>query len=320
MPTRLIHITTETQPSELQDYQDGTLIIGNFDGVHRGHSALIKHMAENEDLFPRPHLVFSFQPHPMAFFKPEQPQFQLTSPEQKLAILSGLDIDGLILMTFNQECASLTPEEFIKTITCDMFRTKAIITGDDFHFGKGRAGNCETLQKASMEYGFYYHRMQEQSDPKGQRFTSTMVRDAIKQGDMARACDLMGRPYQITGEVIKGEQLGRQLNMPTANILPESYCRPAYGIYVVTAQFADKYYQAIANFGTRPAVGGTYPLLEVHLFDFDDDLYGQNLSINFWHLLRAECDFPSLEALKTQMHQDCADAKQYFQSRKGSLS
>ncbi|MCH9845212.1 MAG: bifunctional riboflavin kinase/FAD synthetase [Alphaproteobacteria bacterium] len=312
IPTQPIHITTLTPATELQDWHHGTVLIGNFDGLHKGHQALFD--AIKQQNFPKPYLLLSFTPHPVQFFKPELPFFKLTSLAQKLSLLTQYNIDALLLMAFNQQCASLTPDEFISNILSDMLQAKAVITGDDFHFGKKRAGNQATLQQASKHYGFSYYMVGAQTGEDKQRFASRAIRNAIMQGDVALARNMLGRAYNISGEVIQGEQLGRTLNMPTANILPNDYCPPAYGIYAVTAKIAgdDTQYQAVSSFGTRPTVGGKIPLLEVHLIDFAGDIYGKHLSVDFHHYLRAEVNFPCLETLQSQMQQDLSDAKTYF--------
>ena len=268
--------------------------------------------------FPKPYLLLSFTPHPVQFFKPELPFYNLTSLEQKLSHLTEYDIDALLLMQFDEACASLTPDEFIGDILCNMLQAKAVITGDDFHFGKKRAGNSQTLQQASTQYGFDYHMVGAQINDNQQRFASRTIRDAIMQGDVTLARIMLGRAYNISGDVIQGEQLGRSLNMPTANISPNDYCPPAYGIYAVKAQIEgnDTRYEAVASFGTRPTVGGKIPLLEVHLMDFSGDIYGKHISVDFYHYLRAEVNFPCLETLQSQMQQDLIDAKKYFKTEK----
>ncbi len=311
-PTQLLHITTQSPVSELTNWHHGTVLIGNFDGLHQGHQALFRFIKQQD--LPKPHLLLSFTPHPVQFFKPELPFFKLTSLAQKLSLLTQYNIDALLLMAFNQQCASLEPDEFISNILSDMLQAKAVITGDDFHFGKKRAGNQATLQQASKQYGFDYYMVGAQINENQQRFASRAIRNAIMQGDVALARNMLGRAYNISGEVIQGEQLGRTLNMPTANILPNDYCPPAYGVYAVTANLKDddRQYQAVASFGTRPTVGGKIPLLEVHLIDFAGNLYGKHLSVDFHHYLRAEENFSCLETLKSQMQQDLSDAKTYF--------
>ncbi len=314
-----LHITTNSTASELKNWHHGTVLIGNFDGLHKGHQALFD--AIKQQNFPKPHLLLSFTPHPVQFFKPEIPFYTLTSLAQKLSLLTQYNIDALLLMQFDAQCASLTPDEFISDILLNMLQAKAVITGDDFHFGKKRAGNSETLQQASKQYGFDYYMVEAQSNEHQQRFASRAIRDAIMQGDVTLARNMLGRAYNISGEVIQGEQLGRTLNMPTANILPNDYCPPAFGIYAVKAQIAgdNTQYEAVASFGTRPTVGGKIPLLEVHLMNFAGDIYGKHISVDFYHYLRAEVNFPCLETLKSQMQQDLIDAKKYF-NKGGTLT
>ncbi len=312
IPTQPIHITNLTPASELRNWHHGTVLIGNFDGLHKGHQALFD--AIKQQNYPKPYLLLSFTPHPVQFFKPDVPFYTLASLDQKLSLLTQYNIDALLLMEFSQQCASLTPDAFIDNILCNMLQAKAVITGDDFHFGKKRAGNSATLQQASKQYGFDYYMVSAQINEQKQRFASRAIRNAIMQGDVALARNMLGRAYNISGEVIQGEQLGRTLNMPTANILPNDYCPPAYGIYAVTTKIAgdDRQYEAVASFGTRPTVGGKLPLLEVHLMDFTGDIYGKHLGVDFYHYLRAEENFSCLETLKSQMQQDLIDAKTYF--------
>ena len=313
MAVETLKITADDVTAIGQQHQHGTVIIGNFDGLHHGHIALIEHV-KNTANCPKPHIILSFSPHPIRFFAPNKPPFQLSNDTQKATILEGLRIDALALLNFDQLCANMSAQDFLQKILQDGFQAKAIVTGDDFHFGKDRSGDVAMLQTTAQQGMFDYHMVDEQTTQNGQRITSTLIRQAIQAGQMDTAYQLLSRPYQITGTIIKGQQLGRSLNMPTANIAPHDFCQPAFGVYAVTACINGDptNYNAVASFGTRPAVGGVEPLLEVHLFDFDADIYGKYIAVDFWHFLRAETNFDSLDALQVQMHNDCQQAKDFL--------
>ena len=302
-----------------EPYQHGTVIIGNFDGIHNGHGAVIR----LKDTLPRPHVMLSFTPHPFHYFNPNTPSTQLSSIAQKLTWLEAYNIDALIELEFNEALATTSAGDFAQKILKDIFKASAVITGDDFHFGKGRVGDCEMLKKYDAQGLFTYRNADAQIDRQGMRFSSTAVRDALKLGDMKRAHSILGRAYQICGTVIEGEKIGRNLGFPTANIDIAPYFPPLYGVYAITAALSGtsadantgadgQTYQGVANFGIRPVLGNKDPLLECYLFDFDSDIYGKQLTVNFWHCLRAEQNFATLELLKQQISKDVEQAKEFF--------
>ncbi len=296
---------TESLPEK---YRGGTVIIGNFDGIHRGHAGVIA-LAKN---CPHPHLLLSFSPHPIVFFQPQNTHYQLSNAWQKTYWLESLGIDALIELKFEQALAETSADDFITKILIQNLAAHTVITGDDFHFGKNRTGNAETLRKYAKKQAFHYIEAQAQNNQQGVRFSSSAVRQALKQGKMKVANHILGRPYQISGMVIAGEKIGRTLGFPTANINPGIYFPPPYGVYAISAKHPDtgKILPGVANFGTRPVLGGKKPMLESYFFDFHDDLYRKYMAINLWYFLRAEVNFATLDLLKIQIAKDCLQAKQ----------
>lgn len=293
--------------------QATALTIGNFDGVHLGHRALLERLravAEREHLLPA---ALTFEPHPREFFAAESAPARLSTLREKLEMLAEEGVALTCVCHFNSGFAHLEAEEFIERLLVGSLRVKHLIVGDDFRFGTKRRGNFAMLQDAGRLNGFTVESVTSVMVD-GVRVSSSAVRAALADGRMEDAARFLGRPYVIDGRVVRGRQLGRQLGVPTANIRIKHANPPLIGVYAVEVRgLADGPHRGVANIGFRPSVNqGTNPLLEIHLFDFDQDIYGAHLSVRFLHKLRDERRFPDIDALKLQISQDLESARQYF--------
>jgi riboflavin kinase/FMN adenylyltransferase len=289
------------------------LAIGNFDGVHLGHAALVKrlaHIAEQCELAP---MVLTFEPHPREFFAPDSAPARLTTLREKLELLGECGARQVMISPFNAAFAALSADEFIEQVLVRGCQVRHLIIGDDFRFGCGRAGDFTLLQDAGRRYGFAVEAMGSVLVD-GERVSSSAVRRALGAGDMEYAARLLGRPYIIDGQVAHGQKLGRQIGFATANLRIKHNPLPMSGVFAVEVSgLGDKPLPGVANLGIRPTVGGTRPLLEVHLFDFDRDIYGAHISVRFVHKLRDEQRFPNIDALKAQIAADAAAARAFFE-------
>lgn len=288
------------------------LAIGNFDGVHLGHAALVQQLAKAATRLQLPATVLTFEPHPREFFAPESAPARLTTLREKLELLADLGAAQAMVCPFNAAFAALSADDFIEIVLVRGLQIKHLIIGDDFRFGRGRVGDFALLQAAGRRFGFTVEAMQSVVLD-GERVSSSAVRRALAIGDMARAASLLGRPYIIDGRVAHGDKLGRQLGFATANIRIKHNPLPMSGVFAVEVSgLGDQPLPGVANLGIRPTVGGTRPLLEVHLFDFDRDIYGAHISVRFVHKLRDEQRFPNFDALKAQIAADAAAARAFF--------
>lgn len=292
------------------------LAIGNFDGVHLGHRALLDRLTATARQFDLPAAVMTFEPHPRELFAPEQAPARLTSLREKLALLDGCGIDEVYLLHFSRRLAELSAAEFIERVLVHGLGVRHLIIGDDFRFGKGRVGDFAMLQAAGQRYGFGVEAMHT-IEIDGERVSSSAVRDALGQGDLEHAARLLGRPYCISGRVVHGGKIGRKLGWPTANIQLKRKRVALTGVFAVTVSGLDKrHLPGVASLGVRPTLGqGLAPVLEVHLFDFDQEIYGVHVTVHFLHKLREEMKFTSLEALADQIACDVAATRKYFSSR-----
>lgn len=288
------------------------LAIGNFDGVHLGHAALagrLGALAKETGLAPT---VLTFEPHPREFFAPASAPARLTTLREKLELLAREGVEQVMVSRFNAAFAALTAEEFIERVVVGALRARHVIIGDDFRFGRERRGDFALLREAGMKMGFGVEAMASVTVG-GERVSSSGVRRALSEGDMTHAARLLGRPYMIDGQVSHGDKVGRQLGFATANIRIKHNPLPMTGVFAVeVAGLGGEVLPGVANLGVRPTVGGTRPLLEVHLFDFDRDIYGAHISVRFLHKLRSEQRFPNFDALKAQIAADAAAARAFF--------
>lgn len=289
--------------------------IGNFDGVHLGHQAVLGQLAEKADELSLPSLVITFEPQPQEYFAPEQAKPRLTRLREKLKALPRYGVDRVLCLRFNQALASLPPGEFIQQILIDGLGVRYLVVGDDFRFGNKRAGDFTMLQKAGEQHGFPVVNMHT-FNIEGDRVSSTRIREALAKGDLDTAEKLIGRPYRMCGRVAHGDKRGRTIGFPTANIHLHRKATPVEGVFAVEMfGIEGEPVEGVANVGTRPTVDGTRSLLEVHLFDFDQDIYGKYIHVNFVHKLRDEERFDSFEELKKQILQDADDARAFFNKK-----
>ncbi len=289
--------------------------IGAFDGLHLGHRQILDRLLAVAGDLRLPALVFSFEPIPKEYFSRGLPPARLMSFREKFEALQELGIDCFLCPRFDNRLANQEPNDFIEQLLVDLLQVKHVIVGDDFRFARRRAGQLEHLQRAGQRHGFGVEQVASVIDS-GQRVSSTVVREALLAGDLERARHLLGRYYRMSGKVVVGEQLGRQLGMPTANVKLHRKLSPVQGIFAVRigglGQDSDpaRWLDGVASIGTRPTIGGTEPLLEVHIFDFNRNIYGAHLQVEFVAKLRDEEYFDTLDALKEQMFRDAQAARE----------
>lgn len=289
------------------------LAIGNFDGVHLGHRALLERLVDTARQHGLPPAVMTFEPHPRELFSPEQAPARLTSLREKLGLLEGCGIEEVFLLHFSRKLAGLSAEAFIEDVLVHSLAVRHLIIGDDFRFGKGRAGDFGMLQAAGQVHGFGVEAMHT-IEIDGERVSSSAVRDALGAGKLEHAERLLGRPYCIAGRVVHGDKIGRKLGFPTANIQLKRKRVALTGVFAATVSGVDKrHLPGAASLGVRPTLGlGLRPVLEVHLFDFDQEIYGKHVTVHFLHKLRDEARYDSLEALTAQIARDVAATQDYF--------
>jgi riboflavin kinase/FMN adenylyltransferase len=282
--------------------------MGNFDGVHLGHRAVIAAALEIGRRHGRPALALTFEPHPRRFFSPNTPQFRLSDEIAKLRLLAGTGLDGAVIMTFDKQRAGTTAQDFIHHDLIERLGISGIAVGYDFHFGKGRVGSPSLLVNEAPRLGIEVD-VQAHVDIDERPVSSSAIRMALAEGQIADATAMLGGPWFVTGEVIHGEKRGRELGYPTANIRLDSNCGLRHGIYAVRVGRGDQRLDGVASFGRRPTFDNGAPLLEIFLFDFKGDLYGESLDIAFIDFIREELKFSSVEALVRQMDDDSARAR-----------
>ncbi len=288
------------------------MAIGNFDGIHRGHKAVMERAKAMADAAGAPCAVLTFEPHPADYFGGPGTIFRLTPLAEKARLVEAAGLDGMVVMTFDTWLANLPADDFVREILVERLRIGGIVAGYDFHFGKMRGGTPAVLRAAGVTHGFsvaIVDRIEADAAGAIAAASSTATRTALAEGDVARAAALLGHPYAIAGTVLPGQRLGRTLGFPTANLQADPSCRLRHGIYAVRATVDGRTYDAVASWGRRPTVDNGAPLLETFLFDFTGDLYGKAMTVTFVAWLRAEEKFDSLDALTTQMLRDAANAK-----------
>jgi riboflavin kinase/FMN adenylyltransferase len=281
--------------------------IGNFDGLHLGHQAVIERAVALAKARAAPSAILTFEPHPADFFAGRPVVFRLTPRQDKAAICAGLGLKGVVVLPFGASLAAMSAEEFVERILVARLGATAVVVGSDFHFGKGRSGSPATLAEAGLRHGFAVEIVTKVEDGAGEAaraVSSSAIRKALEQGDLTAAARGLGRNYSISGRVISGQRLGRALGVPTANIALEPTNRLAHGIYAVVAKVDGRAFPAVASFGTRPTVDDGPPLLEVHLLDFNGDLYGREMEVEFIKRIRDERKFDSIPLLVAEMERD----------------
>jgi riboflavin kinase / FMN adenylyltransferase len=286
------------------------IALGNFDGFHLGHQAVVGRAVQRGAHERRPVIVATFDPHPVRHFKPDVPPFRLTTLDQREQLFGQVGTDAMLVFRFGAELASTTAEDFVAELLAKQLGAAGVVTGEDFIFGKGRGGNVEVLRQLGAEHGI----TAETVAPvliNGTRISSGLIREALKAADPGTATHLLSRPFAIEGVVVHGDKRGRALGWPTANMELGNYLRPAYGIYAVRVRLDDgSEHDGVASLGVRPTFDPPRELLEAVLFDFDGDLYGRTIEVALHHYLRPEAKFDDIEALKRQMDADAAKARE----------
>lgn len=305
---------TDGALSKEQVCTDGcVLTIGNFDGIHRGHMALLSHLRSKAKALGLPASVLTFEPHPRDFFAPHAAPARLTSLREKLALLDAAGVDHVHICHFTRRTASLTAENFIEDVLVQRLGVKYLVIGDDFRFGKGRQGDFAMLQDAGDRHGFPVEAMPTLVQD-SERVSSSRVRDCLEKGDLRHAEKLLARPYSIAGRVGHGKKLGRTIGYPTLNILLKQRTPPLKGVFTVMVEgISDKPLAGVANIGIRPSVASDgKTTLEVHLFDYSGDLYGRYVRVVFLRKQRDEQKFDGLDALMAQIKADADEARAWF--------
>ncbi|HEX2366223.1 MAG TPA: bifunctional riboflavin kinase/FAD synthetase [Bradyrhizobium sp.] len=301
------------------DIPKGTVVaMGNFDGVHLGHRAVIAAALKMGKAHGRPALAVTFEPHPRRFFSPSTPQFRLSDETAKLRLLAGTGLAGAVIMTFDKNRAGTTAQDFIHHDLIERLGISGIAVGYDFHFGKGRVGSPSLLAAEGPRLGIEVD-VQPHVDIDERPVSSSAIRSALAEGQIEDATAMLGGPWFVTGEVIHGEKRGRELGYPTANIRLDHNCGLKHGIYAVRAGRGEERFDGVASFGRRPTFDNGAPLLEIFLFDFNGDLYGQALDIAFIGFIREESKFDSVDALIRQMDDDSARARAQLAAAPGAF-
>jgi riboflavin kinase / FMN adenylyltransferase len=299
------HVGRDSDPGPLQG---AVVAIGNFDGVHRGHRAVIGAALKRAKALGRKVAALTFAPHPRLFLRPQDTLFQLSSERDRLRLLAATGLDGAVVMTFDAALASTSAADFIERILVGRLSIGGAAIGFDFHFGQNRGGSPAYLAEQGARLGFAVDIVAPLED-EGRPVSSGAVRAALAAGKVVEATELLGAPWFVSGEVIHGEKRGRELGFPTANLKLDAACGLKHGIYAVRIGIGDMRYDGVANFGRRPTFDNGAPLLEVFLFDFDGDLYGQTLDVAFIGWIRHEQKFASIETLKRHMLADAGQAR-----------
>ena len=297
--------------------QGCVLTIGNFDGLHLGHQQVLQALTEEAKPLNLPSVVMMFEPLPIEFFAPEQAPVRLMNLREKLQAFQTTDIDYVLLVRFNATFSGLSAQQFVAQVLLQGLNVKHLVVGDDFRFGQQRQGDFDYLQQQGQTHGFSVTDMPtygvECSENFRHRVSSTRVRAALAKPDLEEAQALLGKPFKFNGRVIHGQKLGRTIGFPTLNLNPKRLQMPVMGVYAVSVDgIADTPWPGVANIGLRPTVDGVMPSIEVHLFNWNKDLYGKHVDVTLEKYIRPEMKFDGLESLKNQIQLDANTAKQFF--------
>jgi riboflavin kinase/FMN adenylyltransferase len=316
MPPSFIVIRDSTAAARIP--RGSVVAMGNFDGVHLGHRAVITAALEMGKVHRKPALALTFEPHPRRFFSPTTPQFRLSDETAKLRLLAGTGLAGAVIMTFDKVRAGTTAQDFIHHDLIGRLGVSGIAVGYDFHFGKGRVGSPSLLVNEAPRLGIEVD-VQPHIDIDERPVSSSAIRSALAEGQIEDATAMLGGPWFVTGEVIHGEKRGRELGYPTANIRLDNNCGLRHGIYAVRVGRGTERIDGVASFGRRPTFDNGAPLLEIFLFDFKGDLYGEVLDVAFIGFIREELKFSSVDALIKQMDDDSARARAQLAAAPGAF-
>lgn len=298
----------DAQSCDIGPLKGCVVAIGNFDGVHRGHRVVIGAALKRAQALGRKAAALTFAPHPRVYFRPQDPLFLLSSEHDKLRLLAATGLDGAIVMTFDKRLASTPAQDFVDRILVGGFGIAGAAIGFDFHFGQNRTGSPQYLADEGGKRGFAVDIVPPLED-EGRPISSGGVRQALVAGKVMEAAELLGAPWFVSGEVLHGDKRGRVLGFPTANVRLDPACGLKHGIYAVRVRLGERLIDGVASFGRRPMFDDGAPLLEVFLFDFTGDLYGQTIDVAFIGWIRREQKFESIEALTRQMDADAAQAR-----------
>ena len=295
--------------------RNAAVALGNFDGVHLGHQSILNKavsLAETENI---PSAVMTFEPHPREFFAKDGKRLRISSFHDKVELFAGLGINTLFLVRFNARFASLSPTAFVDEVLCRELGVRHVVTGYNFAFGKGRAGDTAFLEAQAQQKGFGFTACPAVYSARGEAISSSAIRGFLTAGEVKKASALLGRPYTISGIVRRGQRNGHKLGFPTANVSLRNLFTPRYGVYAVRFRIADDkgWHNGVANLGIKPTFGHTEPLLEVHGFDMNRDLYGQRISVELVEFIREERRFDGMEAVQIQIAADCGQARKILQ-------
>ena len=288
------------------------LAIGNFDGLHLGHQKIIERLIHQSRRMKIDSTIMSFLPHPRQFLSGKYNNFNIISEDLKIKLLKQLGVRHYIVLNFDQTIASLMPEEFIEIILVKKLKIKNLVIGYDFKFGKERKGNTVLLKKQSLIHNFTVSVLEQiQLKETSEIFSSSLIRKNIQEGKIEKVNLCLGRNWSMQGIVVPGDKRATKMNFPTANIVPSNLIHPKKGVYIIKAIYEGIYFNGVANFGVRPTVDGEKLLLEVHLFNFNSNLYGKDLTVEFLAFIRDEQQFESFEELKKQINKDIKKAQSY---------
>ena len=300
----------ENVPDELKR---SVVAIGSFDGIHRGHQEVIGKAGRLARELDAPQGVLTFEPHPRSFFQPDATPIRLTPFRTRAQLIEALGVDLLVVLHFDEALSLMSAEDFAATVLGEGLGVRHVVVGDNFRFGHKRKGDVELLRQLGRPWGFDVSVIERIRGPGGDPYSSTLIRQYLQQGNPTRAALLLGRYFEMEGRIQKGQALGRNLGFPTANIELGDVLLPAYGVYAVRAALDRggeiRWHAGVANLGVRPTVGASAPLLEVHLFDFDEDIYGLHMRVALVEFQRPEVKFDSLEAMRVQMKEDERQAR-----------
>lgn len=308
-------ITRIDDSAPVPDHLRGAILaLGNFDGFHLGHQAVVGRAIEWARAESRPAIVATFDPHPMRLFRPDTPPFRLTTLDQRQRLFGAAGADAMLVFHFTADLAAKSAEEFVAMLAGPL-SAAGVVTGEDLTFGKGRSGDISRLKELGTPFGLRAEAVRAVTDETGESVSSSRIRAALREGDCAAATRLMSRPFAIEGIVQHGAKLGRTINFPTANLVLGSYLRPAYGVYAVRARLAAKNgtsrpVDGVANLGIRPMFDPPVELLETYFFDFAEDLYDQTIEVQLIGYIRPEAKLDGLAALNAQITRDCEAARQ----------
>lgn len=306
---------TESQFAHITDGRDiparlrgGVVAIGNFDGVHRGHRAVLGRARDIARQRRVPALAVTFEPHPRSYFSPDQPLFRLTPPEAKAELIEALGLDAMVEIAFDAALAATSAEDFVDRILVGRLGAAAVVVGFDFHFGKGRAGSPEVLASLGHDRGFDVVVVAKAGDGDA-GWSSSAAREALADGRVEDAAAILGYRWFVRGEVVHGEKRGRELGFPTANMRLPADCALRHGVYAVRMRVGAATHDGVASYGRRPQFDNGAALLETYLFDASLDLYGATVEVEFFDFIRPEARFSSVEELIARMHEDAAVAR-----------